>query len=295
MNKTVITTDSGCNPRNMDYMLPCIVVDSNEKNYYDMKKISNDDIPVINNLEVFDRAVSGERFHTASPNIGDYISVMTPILEEGNNIIHLSMSNGISAGSVNASRVASDMLNDEYGKDRVTVIDTLTAGCGGTIINDYANDLLDKGYSTKSIIEKLKQVKEKIQATFFISKVEGFVNSGRAPHIAILSDKLSLRFRVDINDKGKLYPKLPPYKGSITKQAMKYVKSVVNEENKNNYDPNYITLLITKLKEIDLNEIKEYLISLNYFKKELIKELPFYSAISSYGVMDQVGIGLIKK
>ena len=295
MNKTVITTDSGCNPRNMDYMLPCIVVDSNEKNYYDMKKISNDDIPVINNLEVFDRAVSGERFHTASPNIGDYISVMTPILEEGNNIIHLSMSNGISAGSVNASRVASDMLNDEYGKDRVTVIDTLTAGCGGTVINDYANDLIKRELSTREIAEKLEYIKQRILSTFFISKVEGFVSSGRAPHIAILSDKLSLRFRVDINDKGKLYPKLPPYKGSITKQAMKYVKSVINEDNKEGFDPNYLAILKTRLKEINLDEIKEYLLSLNYFKKELIEEILFYSAICSYGVEDQIGIALIKK
>ena len=38
MNKTVITTDSGCNPRSMELMVPCVVVDSKEKSYYDMKK-----------------------------------------------------------------------------------------------------------------------------------------------------------------------------------------------------------------------------------------------------------------
>ena len=295
MNKTVITTDSGCNPRNMDLMVPCIVIDKNEKNYYDMKKISNDNIPIINNLEVFDRAVSGERFHTSAPNIEDYISIMTPILERGDNIVHLSMSNGVSAGSVNASRVASHMLNEEYGNDKVTVIDTLTAGCGGTIINDYANDLIKRELSTREIVEKIEYIKQRILSTFFISKVEGFVSSGRAPKIAILSDKLSLRFRVDINDKGKLYPKLPPYKGKIHNQAMKYIKSVINEDNKNEFDPNYLTLLITRLKEIDLNEIKEYLLNLKYFKEELIKEIEFYSAICSYGVEYQLGLALIKK
>ena len=54
MNKTVITTDSGCNPRNMDLMIPCLVLDENDNNYYDMVKISDDNIPVITNIEIFD-------------------------------------------------------------------------------------------------------------------------------------------------------------------------------------------------------------------------------------------------
>ena len=295
MNKVIITTDSGCNPRNMDLMAPCVVIDSNEKNYYDMKKISNDDIPVISNLEVFDRAVSGERFHTSAPNIEDYITIMKPILENGNDIVHLATSSSVSAGSVNGSHVACEMLNDEYGDDRVTVIDTLAVGAGGTIINDYADTLVKKGLSAKLIVQELEKVKEKIVNSYFISKVEGFVSSGRAPRIAILSDKLSFRFRVDVNEKGKLVPKLPPLRGNIRLQFMKHLKNIINKDNMYEFNPNFLTLLITKLQEINLDEIKDYLRSLNYFKNELIDELKFYSAISSYGVIDQVGIALIKK
>lgn len=293
MIKTIITTDSGSNPRNNENMIPCIIIDSDGNSYYDMKKIIADDIPVLTNHEAFNKAIKGERLKTAAPNINDFITIMTPYLEKNYNIVHLAMSSGISAGSVNGAKVAADMLNDEYGK-RVTVIDTLTGGSGGTIINDYAEDLLKKGLSTTEIINELENVKHYIFTSFYISKVGGFVKSGRAPKEAIISDKLSLRYRIDINDKGRLYPKLPPFHGNIRSQFMKYLRTIINESNKLQYNPNYFSLLITKLKEININEIKEYLYSLNYFDEKVINELEFSGVISSYGVEDQVGIGLIK-
>ena len=295
MVETIITTDSGCNPKNIENMVPDIVVDSDGTNYYDVKKISNDKIRVISCEETFKRAVSGEKFHTSAPSIGDYITLMTPYLEAGKNIIHLSTSSGVSAGSVNASNVAAGILNGDYGDNKVEVIDTLTAGSGGTIINEYANDLVKKGLSTKEIKEELLKIRKNILATFYISKVKGFVSSGRAPKAAGLSDKLSFRFRIDINGEGKLMPKLPFYRGSIHTQFMKYLKHIINEKNMEEYNPNYLAFLITSLNEIDLEEKKDYLKNLNYFKKELIEEIKFYSAISSYGVEDQVGIALIKK
>ena len=76
---------------------------------------------------------------------------------------------------------------------------------------------------------------------------------------------------------------------------MKYLKNIINDNNKYEYDPNYLSILVTKLDEININEVKDYIRSLKYFKEDNIKELDFYGAICSYGVIDQVGIGLIKK
>ncbi len=294
MRNVVITTDSGCNPKNISNMLPVMVFDSNGNNYYDMIKVDlTSDISAINYTDVFERAVNGEKFHTASPNINDYIIVQKKLLDAGYDVVHLSMSGGISAGSVNASMVASRMLNDEYNEERVDVIDTLTAGGGGTVINEYANYLASQNLSKKEIVNELENVKKRILATFYISKVEGFVSSGRAPATLAISDKLSFRYRVDINQQGKLFPKMPPFRGSVNSQFMKYLKSIINENNITTYDPNYLAFIITRMQDIDLEEAKKYIDSFNYFKP--VHEMKFYSGISSYGVIDQVGIGLIKK
>ena len=295
MTKTVITTDSGCNPRDISNMIPSVVIDSNDNSYCDTKRVTSEDKRIITNMEALDRAKGGEKLRTASPVINDFLEVMRKHLDDGFDIVHLAMSSGISYGSVNSSRVAADILNDEYGSNRVTVIDTLTGGSGGTIINDYANSLVKKGLTSKEIVKELEEVKKRLLTSFYISKVEGFVKSGRAPAKTILSDKLLLRYRIDINDKGKLFPKLPPYHGKINSQFIKYLKNIINEKNMEEYDPNYFSLLITRLNEIDIEEAKNYLLSLNYFNKELLNELEFYSVICAYGVEDQIGIGLIKK
>ena len=106
-------------------------------------------------------------------------------------------------------------------------------------------------------------------------------------------NKLSLRYRIDVNDKGNLFPK-GIYRGKIGKEFMKHLKKIINSDNIEEYNPNYISLLISKLKEINIEEEKEYINSFHYFNEDLVKEFMFYSAISSYGVEDQVGIGLIK-
>ncbi len=294
MRKVVITTDSGCNPRDITNMLPDMIIDSNNTSYYDLKKVDEDsNIKAISNLEVFDRTINGERFHTSSPNINDYVILQKNILDQDKDIVHISTSSGVSSGSVNASMVASSMLNDMYDEKRVSVVDSMTAGSGGTVINDYALDLTASNLSAKEIVEELENVKKRLITTFYVAKVEGFVSSGRAPAGIMLSDKLSLRYRVDINNNGRLFPKLPVFRGNIKVQFMKYLKTIINESNIEEYDPNYLAVLITRLKEINLDEIKNYIDSFNYFKP--VSELRFYGAISSYGVEDQVGLGLIKK
>ena len=292
---TIITTDSGCNPRNRDNMVPCVINDSKGILYYDMKKINDDNIRIVSGIEVLERLRNGERFHTAGPNPSDLVTIMRPYIEQGKKIIHLSMSSGISAGSLSSAKVTADMLNEEFG-DVVTVIDTLTGGSGGTIINDYAYSLARGGMSYDEIVKRLLEVRSNILTTFFISKAEGFVRSGRVPKGFRAADGFAIRYRVDVNSSGKLVPKFPPHRyPDVNKGFMKYLKDIINEDNKTVFDPNYLALLTTKLEAIDIEAAKAYLASLNYFDIGLINELPFYAAISAYGVEDQVGIALIKK
>ena len=204
------------------------------------------------------------------------------------------MSSGISDGSVNSSNMAASILNDKYGDNRVTVIDTLTGGSGGTVLNTYAEELLECGLTTKEIVEKIEHAKHNLVTSFYISKVEGFVKSGRAPVGLTLSDMLSFRYRIDVKENGKLFPNFPVLRGRIHSQFMKWLKTIVNESNIYEYNPYYISLLKTRLNEIEIEEAIKYLERFRYFQTE-IKANDFYGAICSYGVEDQVGIGLIKK
>lgn len=184
-------------------------------------------------------------------------------VKDGYDVIHLSMSSGISEGSLNASHAAS--LNDDF-IDHVTVIDSLTGGSGGVVLYKYAWDLVNKGLSYNEIVDEIYRVLERVKATFYISSTKGFVGSGRAPRTLKCMDALKLRYRVDIN-----------------------------ENNIEEYDPNYLGILKSKLEKIELERILEYIKSYKYFKEDNIMLGGFYAVISSYSVNDQLGIGLIRK
>ena len=128
MNKIVLTTDSGmCALKKEDsIIIPAQLNSSNGKSYYDNGKISNEKI--LKDME------KGIIYKTSSPLLGDFQNTFRPILEDGKDIIHLSMSSGISEGSVNSANIIANELNQEY-KNKVYIIDSSNQLVDYTSIN----------------------------------------------------------------------------------------------------------------------------------------------------------------
>ena len=291
MNKTVITTDSGVNPISYVNMVPGIII-GRDKTYYDTVKINKyDNIEAINSKEILESRINGNHFTTSAPSYSDYVTVFNNILDNNQEIVHLSMSSGISSGSVNMSNNVINELRDETGKE-IYLVDTLTGGSGGPVIEAIANDLANNNLSAKEIKEELEQIKHNILSTYYISEANGFIESGRAPSVFRALDVLSIRHRVDIDEDGKLFYK-KPYRGGIKKTALRYVTELINDKNIESYSKKYISLLKMPLDKISIDEIRNYIQSFDYFDN--ILEGNFLGTISAFGVKDQIGIGLLKK
>ena len=290
MNQIIISTDSGMNPENKKYMIPGLVMDSSGKEYYDTKSLE-DTIPSIQMEDIFKGFKEGKIYQTSAPKLYDYYQMFHHWLEQGLDILHLSVSEHISSSSLNISMKMIEELKEKY-PNRIEGVNSKTAGSGGAVLCSYANRLLEEKRSLLELKEELEKLKTKVVGSHFISSCKGYVRSGRVPKGLKVADLLGFRYRVDSNAEGKLVPK-KIYRGKIDMQAMKYMKDLVNEENIEEYRPEYLALLHMPLKEIDYKRIKEYLQSFHYFQN--IIELPFYGTISAYGVEDQLGLGIIKK
>lgn len=291
MKKVVITTDSGCNPFNTENMIPDYVNRLRDgKQYSDTIKNKNNNIDIIKGKDVLNNFINGEVYKTSAPSVDDFYEKFIEEINKGNDVIHLAMSSKISQASVNSAYAAINMLDNN---EHVHLIDTLTGGTGGAIINLYADFLKKQGLSYKELIKELEELKKRVLSTYYVSSVKGFVSSGRAPSTLKFSDKLKLRYRVDINENGKLLPKIPPKRGSINSTSIKYAREIINENNIEEYDPEFLAILKMQLEKIDMDNIVNYIKSFNYFKNIEIGN--FYSVISSYGVVDQYGFGLVKK
>ena len=290
MNKIVITEDSGLNPIDQDYMIPGLIIDSENQEYYDQKSM-DEKVSSIHMEEIFRGFEEGKKYTTSAPKRIDYEKTFESLLEEGYDILHLSISENVSSSSYNSSMSIIKELQEKY-QNRIVGVHTQTAGSGGTILCSYAQSLLKEKISLLELKEKIEKLKTKVIGSHFISSCKGYLRSGRMPAGFKVADILGLRYRVDCNPDGKLVP-TRIYRGKIKKQALKYIEELVNKNNVQNYDPFGIALLHTPLREIEYKTIVEYLKSLKYFNQ--IYESPFYGTISAYGVEDQLGLGLIKK
>lgn len=294
MNKIVLTSDSGIGPTNEQNMIPALIVENGEKTYKDCLEI--------NSSKILEKIKEGSVFTTSSPLLGDYYNMFSKILENGDDVIHLCMSSGISEGSYNSAFLTANTLNEEF-NNKVYVIDTLNGATGGTLIYNIADDLIREGYSAKSVIEYLNLLKNNILTSFYVPDPKGFIRSGRNKSELCIKDKAILmglktaliagiKFRVDFNEDGNLYTK-KIFKSKKKDGMMRLTQNIINEQNKYQYDPKIAVVGTVKERYVLIDDIIAYLEDLHYFDKIIRKDIN--GIVAAYGSEDLCGISLIKK
>lgn len=297
MKKIVLTTDSAMCPikKEDSIIIPTQIIDSNNKSYYDNGEISNKKI-----LEEMD---NGLIYKTSSPLLGDFEKTFRSVLEEGKDIIHLSVGSHVSQGSVNGANLIANELNEEY-ENKVYVVDSLNGATGGTLLYELAyEEILNSKLPTKKIVDKLNQLRKSIKTSFYVPNIDGYVRSGRDKTKSSLKNtvlsttsKLAklgcFKFRVDLNNDGELYLK-KFFRSSAEQGMQKMVMDIVNEKNIETFDKKLVAVGSLYKDKVDLEKIKSYLKSFKYFDN--IIENDIGSVIAAYGCNDLCGIALMKK
>ncbi len=79
--------------------------------------------------EFYRRMAEGEMTKTSQINVSEYEEYFEDFLKRGKDIVHLSLSTGIS-GTFNSARVAGRLLEEKYPDRKIYVIDSLGASSG---------------------------------------------------------------------------------------------------------------------------------------------------------------------
>lgn len=297
MKKVVLTTDSGiCAIQKSDsIVIPAQIITSEGKTFADYGQVSNEEI--LNDMK---RGIS---YKTSSPLLGDYDYTFRSILENGQDVIHLSMSSGISEGSVNGANLIANELNEEYG-NHVYVIDSLTGATGGTLLYELAYKIVsNSSLSINEMINSLIDLKSRIHTSFYVPNAEGYIRSGRdktSSHVVdsalLAATKLvkaaAFKFRVDFHESGDLQFK-KVFRSSDQKGMDKMVKDIVNDKTIENFEPSLVAVGNLYKDKVDMDKVKDYLSSFNYFEQIIEEEIG--SVIAPYGCNDLCGIALVKK
>lgn len=242
-------------------------------------------------------------YKTSSPLLGDFEKTFKSVLEQGKDVIHLSVGSGISLGSVNGANMIAKELNSEY-ENKVYIVDSLTGATGGTLLYELAyHELTNSNLSAQELVDKLNQLKKQIKAAFYVPNIDGYIRSGRdktksnfkntvLSTTSRLAKMISIKFRVDVNDKGDLYLK-NFYRETQEKGMEKMVMDIVNEKNIETFDKRAVAIGSLYKDKVDLEKIKKYLMSFKYFDNVIESDIG--SVIAAYGCNDLCGIALMKK
>jgi DegV family protein with EDD domain len=157
--------------------------------------------------EFYSRIAKGATPVTSQVNVEEYCDFFEPFLKEGKDILHLTLSSGIS-GTYNSACVAREEMSSRYPERTIVIVDSLGASAGYGLLIDAVADLRDKGVSLEEAREWTEDNKLFVHHWFFSTDLTSFKRGGRiSATSAMLGTVLNICPLMNIDEMGHLIPR----------------------------------------------------------------------------------------
>ena len=214
MQKIKITCDSTCDLTAELYdkydvdVLP-LGVSLGDKFYHD-----GEDVTAQGVFEFVEK--NGVLPKTAAVSVGEYEDVFRKYVDQGYSVIHINISSELSACHQNACLAA-----EEVGK--VYPIDSRNLSTGSGLLVIAAEELANEGFSAEEIVDRLNEMKDRVDASFVLQTLEYLKKGGRCSSIVALgANVLQLRPEIEVSDGGMKVGK--KYRGKMERSITDYVR-----------------------------------------------------------------------
>lgn len=155
----------------------------------------------------YERIAKGAAPYTSQVNVEEYCNFFEPILKEGKDILHLTLSSGIS-GTYNSACVAASEMRQKYPERTIIILDTLGASSGYGLLTDAAADLRDNGATLEAAAQWVMNNRLSVHHWFFSTDLTSFKRGGRiSATSAMLGTVLNICPLMNIDDTGHLIPR----------------------------------------------------------------------------------------
>lgn len=202
----------------------------NDKTYEDGVEITTE--------EIFDNYYKTKQLpKTAAINIDDIVTALKPYVDDGYEIVYVSLGSGLSSSYRNSCLAAEELDGKVYPIDSCS----LSTGAGLLVIE--AAERIAKGMSAKQVAEEVQALSQKTQASFVIDTLEFLKAGGRCSALAAFgANLLGLKPCIKVNNAengamgvGK------KYRGKYEKVLLDYVDDTLNAYDNIKKDRVFIT------------------------------------------------------
>ena len=159
----------------------------------------------IDYVDMYTRLRAKEKITTSLASREDCDKVMLPLLEEGNDILVLAFSSGLS-GTCQNIKLAAEDYREIYPDRKIIVVDTLAAALGQGLLVHYAVEHKNNGDTIEQVAEWVENNKLSLCHIFTIDDLFFLKRGGRLSGTsAVVGTMLGIKPLLHIADDGKLY------------------------------------------------------------------------------------------
>ncbi|MFA6830334.1 MAG: DegV family protein [Bacilli bacterium] len=133
--------------------------------------------------EFYKKMAAGEMTHTSQISLGEYLPYFENFLKQGKDILHLTLSSGLSS-TYNSACTAASMLLEKYPDRKITIIDSLCASSGFGLLVYRLSNLKKQGLDLDTLALYAQDHKLNVQHWFFSTDLTYYVRGGRVSRTA---------------------------------------------------------------------------------------------------------------
>ena len=204
-----------------DYILSCCSTADLSKEHFDSRDIKYicfhyilngesypDDLGQSIPFEEFYKMMAeGAETKTSQVNVAEFVDYFTPFLEAGKDILHVTLSSGIS-GVINSAQTAAAMLSETYPDRKIYIVDSLGASSGYGLIMETLADMRNEGKSIDELHEWIEANKLRMHHWFFSTDLTFYVKGGRISKASgFFGTMLSICPLLNMDNLGRLIPR----------------------------------------------------------------------------------------
>ena len=157
--------------------------------------------------EFYQKMKDGADTKTSQINAEEFIEYFTPFLDAGQDILHVTLSSGIS-GVYNSAMLAKEELSEKYPDRKILVVDSLAASSGYGLLMDKLADLRDNGMAIEDLAAWTEKNRLRLHHWFFSTDLTFFVKGGRISKTSgFIGGVLNICPLMNVSNEGKLIPR----------------------------------------------------------------------------------------
>lgn len=179
---------------------------------------------------------TGKLPKTSAVNASEFDAFFKEVLKDHEEIIHISLSKGISCACNNAEEAAKNF------NGKVHVIDSHVLSTGIALLAIYAKELVDANYDAETIVKLVKERVPFDQTSFVLENVEYLFKGGRCSALARLGvNLLKIKPQIIMVPSSGTMKSAKKFRGPTEKWVLDYVETTLNENTNPDLEHIFIT------------------------------------------------------